>query len=148
MSAEDEVRGASKRFYTALTRMAKRNNGTIADISSRNAGVTAMHPIGGRQVGWDTIRDSFDQVGGSASDGEIKLRDQLIHLTGVVAYEIGIEYGEFKLDGQKISIDHPVTNIYRRENEGWKIVHHQADASLVMIDARSRLQTAVAKARR
>ena len=148
MSAEDDVRAASKRFYTALTRMAKGNTGTMADIWSRSASVTAMHPIGGRQVGWDAIRDSFDQVGGLASDGEIELRDQLIHVMGDVAYEIGIEYGEFKLDGQKISIDHRVTNIYRRENEGWKLVHHHADASPAMIDALSQLQAAAATARR
>jgi ketosteroid isomerase-like protein len=148
MSAEDDVRAASKRFYTALTRMAKGNTGTMADIWSRSASVTAMHPIGGRQVGWDAIRDSFDQVGGLASDGEIELRDQLIHVMGDVAYEIGIEYGEFKLDGQKISIDHRVTNIYRRENEGWKFVHHHADASPAMMDALSQLQAAAATARR
>ena len=107
-----------------------------------------MHPIGGRQIGWDAVKDSFDQVGGLASDGEVELRDQLIHVIGDVAYEIGIEYGEFKLDGQKISIDHRVTNIYRRENEGWKIVHHHADTSPAMMDALSRLQAAAAKARR
>ena len=64
MSAEQEVRKASQQFYAALNRMANGDSGGMADIWSRTASVTTMHPIGGREVGWDVldayVRQWFD----------------------------------------------------------------------------------------
>jgi hypothetical protein len=62
MSTEDEVRKASEQFYAALNRMANGDARSLADIWSQGAGVTTMHPIGGREVGWDKVRASFAQV--------------------------------------------------------------------------------------
>jgi len=41
---------------------------------------------------------------------------------------------------KSVSMEHRVTNIYRREAGGWKIVHHHTDVSPVMLDLLSRLQ--------
>ena len=69
MSTEDDVRKASAAFYSALNRMLSGDAGALADSWSHDAVVTAMHPIGGRQVGWDDVRGSFEQVAGLASGG-------------------------------------------------------------------------------
>lgn len=58
MSTEAEVRKASKQFYAGLNRMVNGDADPLADIWSHSAAVTAMHPIGGRQVGWDAVRAS------------------------------------------------------------------------------------------
>jgi ketosteroid isomerase-like protein len=139
MSTEDEVRTASRQFYAALNSMANGDAGRLEDIWSHGAAVTAMHPIGGRQVGWDAVRASFEQVAQSASDGKIELKDQLIHVAGDVAYEVGVEHGQFKLAGQKVTIDHRVTNIYQRKGGAWKMIHHHVDISPAMQDVVSRL---------
>jgi ketosteroid isomerase-like protein len=141
MSVEDEVRGASAQFYAALNRMTDGSAAPMAEIWSHGA-VTTMHPIGGRQVGWDEVRGSFEQVAGLASGGHVELRDQSIQVLGDVAYEVGIEYGQAKLAGEQIRIEHRVTNIYRREAGGWKVVHHHTDISPAMVDMLSRLQAA------
>ncbi|MHC4799617.1 MAG: Cif family virulence factor, partial [Planctomycetota bacterium] len=62
MAAEEEVRKASEQFYTALNRMVNGDAGPLADIWSHSTAVTTMHPIGGREVGWDAVRGSFEQV--------------------------------------------------------------------------------------
>jgi ketosteroid isomerase-like protein len=142
MSTEDEVRKASKQFYAALNLMANGNAGTLSDIWSHSASVTAMHPIGGRQVGWNAVRESFEQVADLASDGKLDLKDQLIRVDGDVAYEVGVEYGRFKLAGQQVSIEHRVTNIYQREAGVWKMIHHHTDTSPAMLEVLSRLQPA------
>lgn len=134
MATEDEIRAASERFYSALNRMANGDAGKMADIWSGGAAVTALHPIGGRSVGWDAVRESFAQFAQSASDGKIELRDQLIHVAGDVAYEVGVESGQLKLGGENLNIEHRVTNIYQRQGEGWKIIHHHADTSPAMQD--------------
>jgi len=140
MSTEDEVRKASEQFYAALNRMANGDARPLADIWSQGAAVTTMHPIGGREVGWDKVRESFQQVAQIASEGRIKLDDQIIHVTGDLAYELGVERGQAKFAGQQVSLDHRVTNIYRREAGRWKIVHHHADVSPAMLEVLNRLQ--------
>jgi hypothetical protein len=51
MSTEGEVCKASKQFYAGLNRMFNGDADLMAEIWSHSAAVTAMHPIGGRQVG-------------------------------------------------------------------------------------------------
>lgn len=138
MSTEDEVRNASKQFYTGLNRMANGDGGPLADIWSHSAVVTAMHPIGGREVGWDAVRASFEKVAELASEGKIELKDQFIRVAGDMACEAGIEHGHIKLAGQQVTIEHRVTNVYQREAGVWKIVHHHTDISPAMLDVLSR----------
>ncbi len=140
MTAEDEVRKASEQFYTALNRMLNGDAGPLADIWSHSAGVTTMHPIGGREVGWEKVRQSWEQVAQIASEGQVKLGDQIIQVVGDVGYELGAEQGQVKFAGQQVTIEHRVTNIYRREAGAWKIVHHHTDVSPAMLDVLSRLQ--------
>jgi ketosteroid isomerase-like protein len=140
MSTENEVRKASEQFYAALNRMVNGDAGPLADIWSHSAAVTTMHPIGGREVGWDKVRESFAQVARLASEGQVKLGDQIVQVAGDVAYELGVERGQLKLAGQQVTIENRVTNIYRREAGGWKIVHHHTDVSPAMVDVLSRMQ--------
>lgn len=139
MSMADEVRKASKQFYAALNSMINGDAAPMTDIWSHSAAVTSMHPIGGRQVGWDKVRESFEQVAQLASEGEAKLGDQIIEVAVDAAYELGVEQGQFKLAGQKITIENRVTNIYRREAGGWKVVHHHVDVSPAMLEVLNRL---------
>jgi len=139
MSTKDEVAKASKDFYAALSRMANGNASSLGGVWSHGQAVTAMHPIGGREVGWNAVRGSFEQVAGLASGGEIALEDQLIQVVGDMAYEVGIERGQVKLAGEEIAIEHRVTNVYQREGGTWKMIHHHTDLSPAMLDILSRL---------
>ncbi len=134
MSAEDAVRKASEKFYLAVNRMLNGNAGMMTDSWSHGAEVTAMHPIGGRQIGWEKVRESFDKVARMASAGQVALGDQMIQITGDTAYEIGVERGKVTFAGKQFSLDHRVTNIYRREADGWRIIHHHTDVSPALAD--------------
>ena len=146
MSAEQEVRKASAQFYAALNLMANGNARALSDVWSHGSAVTTMHPIGGRQVGWDEVRGSWEQVAQAASDGKVELKDQLIRVSGDLAYELGVEHVEFKLGGHKVSGQIRVTNIYQREAGAWKIVHHHTDLSPAMVEVLQRLQQSSGKA--
>ncbi len=142
MSTHDDIRAASARFYEALDAMAKGDARSMSGCWSHGSGVTAMHPIGGRDTGWDEVRASFDGVAGLASGGRVSLRDQRIEVVGDLAYEIGVEQGELTVAGERLRIEQRVTNIYRREDGTWKLVHHHADISPAMVELLSRLQAA------
>jgi uncharacterized protein with GYD domain len=51
-----------RKFYSALDRMLNGDAGPLGDIWSHSATVTTMHPIGGREVVWDQVRGSSEQV--------------------------------------------------------------------------------------
>ena len=138
-SPEDEVREASTQFYAGLNQMANGDASRLADIWSQGADATTMHPIGGREVGWGRVQESFQQVAQVATDGRIKLEDQIIRVTGDLAYELGVERGSLKLVGQPAAVDSRVTNIYRREAGTWKIVHHHTDISPAMLEVFNRM---------
>jgi ketosteroid isomerase-like protein len=140
MSTENEVRQASEQFYAALNRMANGDASSMPDIWSHSATVTTMHPIGGREVGWNEVKEPWGQVAQLATDGQINLNEQLIQVSGDMAYEVGVEQGRFTLAGEQVAIEQRVTNVYRRENGAWKIVHHHTDLSPAMLDILSRLQ--------
>lgn len=140
MSVEAEVRNASTQFYSALNSMVNGDAAPLSAIWSHGSTVTTMHPIGGRQVGWDDVRTSWEQVSHLATSGSVELKDQHLHVAGDAAFEVGVEQGRFTLAGEELSIEHRVTNIYQREADGWKIVHHHTDPSPAMLDVLARLQ--------
>jgi ketosteroid isomerase-like protein len=141
MSAADEVRQASDQFYAALTRMANGDAGPMMEVWSHTSEVSTMHPIGGREVGWEQVQGPWEQVAAMASGGQITLADSLIWVVGDLAYQIGTEAGEIGLGGQRVSFEERVTNVYRREAGAWKIVHHHSDLSPAMLDVLARLQS-------
>ncbi len=64
----------------------------------------------------------------------MKLDDQIIQIIGDVAYEVGVERGQATFAGNEVTLDYRVTNIYRNEAGGWKIVHHHTDISPAMVE--------------
>ena len=100
-----------------------------------------MHPIGGRQVGWDSVWKSWSDVAQLATEGHVQLGEQIIEVGEDLAYELGVEQGQFKLAGESVRIESRVTNIYRRADGEWKIVHHHTDISPAMLEALGGLPT-------
>ena len=135
MSNEDEVREVSRQFYAGLTRMLEGDLSVLDGVWSHDATVTSMHPVGGREIGWEAVRGSFVPFSELASNGSVKLDNQVIRVLGDVAYEVGNESGHFTLAGRPITIGQRVTNIYKREGGQWKMIHHHTDIAQAMIDA-------------
>lgn len=139
MSAQDAVRKASMEFYAALNSMLNGDAAALAGIWSHGEQVTTMHPVGGRELGWAKVNETWQQVAKAMSGGEVKLVDQVLQVGEDMACEVGTERGNATLAGQQIAIDQRVTNVYRRDGGAWKIVHHHTDVSPAMQDALRRL---------
>ena len=133
MSAEEDVRAASAGFYAALNRMVDGDAAPLSQIWSHSERVTTMHPLGGQQIGWAAVRESFEQIAKLAPGGHVRLDDQIIEVGGEMAYELGTERGQTTLAEELITLEQRVTNIYRREAGAWKKVHHHTDVSLAMV---------------
>jgi ketosteroid isomerase-like protein len=140
MSTQDEVRKASARFYDALNRLLNGDAAALTDVWSHTEAATTMHPTGDRQVGWDEVRHAWEQIAPLCSNGQVELDDQVIEVVGDAAYEVGFERGQMELAGERMALNHRVTNIYRREAGQWKIVLHHTDVSTAMQDVLNRAQ--------
>ncbi len=99
-----------------------------------------MHPVPGRQVGWEEVRAAWEQIASLNSGGQVTVPDLLVRAGSDLAYTIGTERVEVTLAGQQVQLEHRVTNIYRREAGGWKMVHHHTDLSPALQDIISRSQ--------
>lgn len=139
MSAENEVRNASAQFYSALNQMLNGDAKALSDIWSHGSDVTTMHPVGGRQVGWNEVWETWVGVAKASADGKVELKDPLIRVVGDLAYEVGVEDVDFKLAGEKVACQIRATNIYQREDGAWKITHHHGDLVPAMVDILKRL---------
>jgi len=137
MSAEDEVRQASERFYAALNRVLVEGDArTMEEIWSHGSDVSATHPFGGRVLGWEEVRASWEQAAQEFSGGQVVLDDMVVvPITEDVAYTLGTEHGQGSVGDETLRIDWRVTNIYRREANGWKMVHHHTDFSSEVAEA-------------
>lgn len=142
MSAIPEIRAASQRFYDALNRMAAGDAAPMAEAWVRGDGVSAQHPIGGRDEGYDTVIASFSKVATIAGGGEIRLLEQKIDAGSDMAVETGVETGTLVIAGHEASLHHRVTNVYRHEAGEWRLAHHHTDLSDAMLDILKQLEAA------
>ncbi|MFB6108212.1 MAG: nuclear transport factor 2 family protein [Haloplanus sp.] len=142
LSAERGVRAASDRFYDALNRMANGDAGPMSAVWSHRDDVTTMHPIGGREVGWDEVRGPWQSVADVASDGSVERTDQLIRVAGELAYELVTERVSMSVAGEPMRMETRATNVYRLEDGEWKVVHHHTDANEEFIELLGRLDAA------
>lgn len=140
MPALPEIRAASERFYDALNRMAAGDAAPMKDAWIRSEGVSAQHPIGGRDEGHDSVIASFSKVATIAGGGKIRLIDQKIDVGTELAVETGVETGKLVIAGHEATLQHRVTNVYRREKGEWRLAHHHTDLSEAMLDILKRLK--------
>jgi len=128
MSDEADVRSASERFYAALNAMLNGDPDRMDDVWSHADDVSTMHPLGGRETGWQAVRDSWHNASKAFSSGSVEARDVVVRASGDLAYTLDVERVGAMLGEQPFAGEVRATNIYRREAGGWKIVHHHADA--------------------
>src|SRR3712207_2918138 len=142
MAVEDEIWQASEQFYAALAHEINGDPGPMMEVWSHGLDVTAMHPLGGLETGWEEVRTSWEQVAQAFSGGQVSLDGLVvIPLSDDVAYTLGTENGQAKLGDETVAIGWRVTNIYRREEGEWKIVHHHTDVSPALVEVLEAVMT-------
>jgi len=97
---------------------------------SRRDDVTLANPLGPPAKGFDAVCQVMDSAALQISEGDGYTFDTIAWVeTADLAYEVGIERNRAKLGGaaEKVPISLRVTTVFRREDDGWKIVHRHAD---------------------
>lgn len=78
--------------------------------------------------GWHNLEPMFRKVASWFSDST-KHEFEIIAAgaSGDLAYTVGYEHNEVKVDGQPRTYTLRVTHVYRRENGQWRIAHRHGD---------------------
>jgi ketosteroid isomerase-like protein len=100
----------------------------IQMLSTRDP-VTLFPAAQPAQRGWAEVSQAFQRVASLYSNGTPVTFELLAAgVSGDLAYVVGYERGAASVGGGPVeSVDLRVTQVYRREDDGWKLVHRHGD---------------------
>jgi ketosteroid isomerase-like protein len=123
----DELRN---RYHQSVAAFIRGDPEVQKPLWSRRDDVTLANPLGPPAKGFEGVCGVMDRAAKQISDGEDYTFDAISWVeTADLAYEVAVEHNRSRLAGagEKVPIDLRVTTVFRREDDGWKIVHRHAD---------------------
>jgi ketosteroid isomerase-like protein len=127
MSDLDEVR---ERYRSSLESFIRGDPEPQKRLWSRRDDVTLANPLGPLAKGFDRVCETIDIAAAQVRDGQGLTLETIAQVeTPDLAYEVDIQRGRMKLGGneQMTPVALRVTSVFRREDDGWKLVHRHAD---------------------
>ena len=118
------------RARDALDQIAKGNAEGYKALYSSEQDITLGNPFGGFGRGIDAVYEQLDRAASYYRDGETIAFDTVTHSVGDdLAYTVEIERFRARVGAQSELSDLAlrVTCVYRREADGWRLVHRHAD---------------------
>jgi ketosteroid isomerase-like protein len=94
---------------------------------SRGDDISLFGAFGPCKKGWPQISKTVDWVASRYREGAVTAEYEVVHEGADLAYTVGYEIGDVVLDGTPTRQRLRVTQIYRRENGEWHLVHRHGD---------------------
>ena len=119
-----------ERYHGAANEFIKGNPEPYKAMFSQRADVTLGNPFGPFGRGWDEITAIMDRASALYRDGESFAAENITtYVTPDLAFIVEIERFRTRIAGrdEMSSIALRTTSVFRPEEQGWKIVHRQAD---------------------
>jgi len=131
-SSSSAVQDAHNSFYAALADLLAGDSTAMEAMWSNSDDVTNLGPFVDRAVGAAAVKEQFRNEAALQLGGKVVVTDLHVVDLGDLGYTTGVENGTGHTgpDGEPMELRHRVTNIFRREADGWRIVHHHTDRSV------------------
>jgi ketosteroid isomerase-like protein len=136
----DEVMAQSR---AALDQISRGIPDGYKALYSLGEDITLGNPFGGFGRGRAAVYEQLERAASHYRDGETTSFETVSQFVGAeVAYTVEIERFKAKVGGQRETSDLAlrVTCVYRREEDGWKLVHRHADPRVERQTAESVIQ--------
>jgi ketosteroid isomerase-like protein len=102
--------------------------GPFKALWSRGDDISLFGAFGPCKKGWHQVGKTVDWVAGRYREGVVTSEYEVVHEGADLAYTVGYEIGDVVLDGAPITRQRlRVTQIYRREDGEWRLVHRHGD---------------------
>ena len=138
--AQNKADKSSAEFQSFLTKLdaaqVELQNGkaeAFKSIWSHADDVTLSGGFGGTvEKGWTAVGKRLDWVAANFSKGANTIERLVANQNGSLGYVVQFEHIQFTVPetGKPAARDYRVTMIFRREKEGWRIIHRQADSQM------------------
>jgi ketosteroid isomerase-like protein len=122
------LRQTLDRVHSATVAIVRGDPEPYMRLWSRADDVSLFGAYGPCKQGWEQLSQTFRWVATRFTRGELRCEDLIVNVSGDLAYTVGYEKGTVAVDGEEpepMSIR--VTQIYRREDGEWRLVHRHAD---------------------
>ncbi len=120
-----DVKAASDAFYQSLATL---DDGTaMSGVFAQTPYITFVGPMTKDIiVGWPALKGYFAKANARFKKREARLENRAMHVSGPVAWEVGLEVGAFETtDGNTLPVNWVATNIYEKQADGrWLMVSH------------------------
>ena len=85
---------------------------------------------GGHEQGWPELRQRYEWASARFDGGEVAFDEVAQGVSGALAYTVWFERSRVRLAGQHelAPMVLRVTQVYRHETDGWKLMRRHADA--------------------
>lgn len=120
----------SVQYHRALEAFTQGDPEPVLALWSKRDDATLANPLGPPVRGWEAVRDASVRAATQVADGEaFSVESISTYATTDLAYELEIHRFRAKIGGadELAPLSIRVTTIYRREDEGWRVVHRHAD---------------------
>lgn len=120
-----DVTAASDAFYNSLSVL---DDGTaMSTVFAQTPYITFVGPMSKDIiVGWPALSGYFGKANQMFKRREAQLENRALHVSGSLAWEVGLETGEFETkDGKVLPVNWVATNVYEKQPDGkWLMVSH------------------------
>jgi ketosteroid isomerase-like protein len=128
MTLPNELRAALDDLEQALAAMGSGDPAPYTALWADHDDVTLFGAWGPIERGFAPVTRTFNWVASRFSGGALVPRHEVIGYSGDLAYTVGFERGEVRVDGSEpVGMTLRVTHVLRRIDGNWRIVHRHAD---------------------
>ncbi|MBA2631444.1 MAG: nuclear transport factor 2 family protein [Chloroflexi bacterium] len=139
-AASAELDALVEESHRGLDAFFKGDSGPVKPLFSRRDDVTLANPFGPPRRGWSAVEEAMDRAAANYRDGgAFGFAEVSRFVTPELAYIVELEHYQAKVGGstEMATVSLRCTTIFRREDDGWKIVHRHADPITVARSADS-----------
>src|SRR5512133_1575933 len=130
--------------HAATDRIMRGDAGGFKNLYSGRDDITLGNPFGGFGRGWDGVGEQLERAASYFSDGRATDFEAISKTaTDELAYTVEIERVKTTIAGREEQAEFAarVTSVYRREEDGWRLIHRHADPRVSRQTAASVLET-------
>ena len=123
------LRETIERLREASNRFANGDPEPWRALCSHGDDVTLFGGAGAYELGCDQVGPRYAWASASFSQGRMTSRIIASHVSSALACTVEVEHWEVRMadGGKSATLDLRVTQVYRREDEAWRLIHRHAD---------------------
>ncbi len=118
-----EVEEANARFYRAFEAL---DLAAMEKVWAHGEHVKCVHPGWPLLCGWEAVRASWEAIFSSTGEIRFTISDVRVSVAGDVAWVTCTENILSQARGRVAVTSVLATNIFQREADGWRLIHHHA----------------------